>query len=195
MLAHLRAIAVALLLIGLATRSVPAADLADSTTLAFTNERVRCTFDLRVLSSLPVDTLQALVFDYDNLCEFSKEVSVIRKLEAHADRYIVEFTIRYLFNEMVSTWLRQRHADGRITIDMLTTRQTLSFLPYVTSMHAGFTFVPRGEFTEIRFFQRMSLSSPIEWIHFQVVKRKLRGFARDFERFVRGHEEVVSAAQ
>jgi hypothetical protein len=164
------------------------ADLTDSTTLAFENQRVRCFFTLTVLTTIPFDSLQPLLFDYNSLVEFSKEVSVIRILEAYPDRYVVEFTIRYLFNEMVSTYERSRNQDGSVLIEMRSFRQSLTILPSVTATHASFHFRPHGNVTRIEYRQEISLNSPIEWIHYEVIKRKLRGFARDFEGFIRKRE-------
>jgi hypothetical protein len=159
-----------------------------TTTLEFDNQRVRCLFTLKVLTTIPQDSLTPLIFNYSSLKEFSKEVSIIRLLENGEKCYTVEFTIRYLFNEMVSTYQRCRQADS-ISINMLSFKQSLTFLPSVTATRASFSFAPHGSLTQIEYRQEILLNQPIEWIHYEVIKHKLRGFARDFENFIRKREQ------
>jgi len=158
--------------------------------LHFVNNRDHCLFTMTLKTILPADTVPAILFEYENLLEISQEVSHIRMLSSDSNSYIVEFTIHYLFNEMISTYERKINSQREISIEMLSFRQTIRVLPRVTATSARFTCTrDTSGNTSIHYEQSLSLNHPLTWVHYAVVKHKLKGFSEDVVTFIRKCEK------
>ena len=176
--------------IGLAVRGTLAASQQPVCGTTFTKDGASCTARHVFRSSLPVEDLLEICYEFRHLKEFYHE-SEVRLLKKGADWQTVEYRTDYTVAALTTTYRktidRARHKVG---FTMLDNKVSGWGIPVMKALSGSYAISASGGLRTITYEQRVTLGSEIGALDWTMIQRKTNAFFADFEAYVRQQETL-----
>lgn len=129
--------------------------------------------------------LLAVVFEYDHLRRFTKNIDAIQRVKKEADRNVVSYGYDRFWFKHKSTYLRILSKDNNtVTFELIANELHKSIFPKIITTKGYYKIKSNEQKTIIEYFQEAVLQdNNINSIYLYFVKNEALKFARDLQQY------------
>lgn len=158
---------------------------ADGIKYTFNKKKNGYSFQFQTSYDADPECLLAVVFEYDHLRKFTKNIDTIQLVKNEGDRNIVRYGYdKFLFKHK-STYLRILSKDNNtITFELVENELHKSIFPKLIATKGYYKIKTNDQKTIIEYFQEAVIEDKnINSIYLYFVKNEILAFARDLQKY------------
>ena len=133
------------------------------------------------------DCLINLIYNFDNISDYSSAAESIELIRAGNDWYEITFTYRkYLFFEHQSTWRRTlNRKKHKVDFIMISNSNNLSMIPEMVFSSGYYQIKPKEEYCQVLYFQTCTLTPGILMdTYMRAGKEAAIDFLQEFKEYI-----------
>ncbi len=166
----------------------PVTSLANQS--AFNHSEKNYRFNLTIKSSLSVENLLELLYDFKHVNAYSSDASKQKMLRDSVNSYEIEMSIKYLIYSSRSIYKRTLLPEsGLVKIEMRSFNQTNKLFPRIIDYQARYDVKSEMEYSTIEYVQMVSFDKSVNWFYLKILKDKLDEFAEKLELYIKNEEK------
>jgi hypothetical protein len=164
--------------------------ISHSNSSVFIHSGNEFTYRFTLNSSLQVDSLLFLLYDFKHVKLYSTDASYQKLLNIEEKHYDIEILIKYMFYSSRSVYRRIFMPESSmVKIEMIESRQNSKLFPRILDYHARYSVIRENEFSVVSFIQNVTLDKSINRFYLKILREKLDEFEESLEEYIRKEEK------